>query len=466
MDADIKRIHAAGSQVAFERAVGEARELVRFWSTYSDVDPIDIDTQSLMLDWNNARKWVVQLLEAKQAAPLDRFELNQDTLNALRVFDIWRREVTNLNERFKTYNESIAAIREQIEVKDADQLATELNTLQATKVRFSQEISVLCAEYLQEKADKANAGAERDQVRADLDTYRETVFPELQASVNTYLTRFNAGFRIDRLVYANLGGGSGATCTYDLVINNVPVEVRREGHTDGEHDFRNSMSAGDRNTLALALFFSSLDQNSNLENSTVVIDDPMSSLDEHRSLTTIQEMRKLVGRASQVIVLSHNKRFLCNLSEGFSHEDYTSLEIARNGSRSKIRAWDVSQDALTEHDRRYSLLKHFADTGTDPSLEVAQAIRLHLEGYLRAVCPGDFPAGSLIGPFIGVCRQRIGTPEEILSEAVVQKLDEILQYANQFHHEPGSASQSGSINAQELHSFVSRTLNLVGPPKF
>ncbi len=462
---DVRRIHSTGAQVAFERAVGEARELVHFWSNYLDVGPIDIDNQSLVLDWNNAQNSVVEMLEAKQAAPLDKFELNQDTLSALRDFDIWRRTVTNVNERLKTYNESIAAIREQIDVKDANQLATELNTLKATKARFSPEIDVLCAEYLQEKVDKENTEAERDQVRADLNTYRETVFPALQASVNTYLTRFNAGFRIARLIYANLGGGAGSTCTYDLVINNVPVEVRREEHTDGEHDFRNSMSAGDRNTLALALFFSSLDQNSNLKNTTVVIDDPMSSLDEHRSLTTIQEIRKLVARAGQVIVLSHNKRFLCNLSVGFSHEDYTPLEIARKGSTSTIRTWDVSQDALTEHDRRYSILKHFADTGTDPSLEVAQAIRLHLEGYLRTVCPGDFPAGSLIGPFVAVCRQRMGTPEEILSKAVIQRLDEILQYANQFHHEPGSALQSSSINAQELHSFVSRTLDLVGPSR-
>jgi len=38
-----------------------------------------------------------------------------------------------------------------------------------------------------------------------------------------------------------------------------------------------------------------------------LIDDPISNLDEHRALTTVQEIRRLAERAAQVIVLSHNK---------------------------------------------------------------------------------------------------------------------------------------------------------------
>jgi wobble nucleotide-excising tRNase len=39
----------------------------------------------------------------------------------------------------------------------------------------------------------------------------------------------------------------------------------------------------------------------------------MTSLDEHRALTTIQEMRRLACEVAQVIVLSHSKSFLCAL---------------------------------------------------------------------------------------------------------------------------------------------------------
>ena len=71
-----------------------------------------------------------------------------------------------------------------------------------------------------------------------------------------------------------------------------------------------------RNTLALAFFFASLDQEGQLAQRIVIVDDPMTSLDEHRALTTVQEMRRLLTRVSQIVVLSHSKSFLCALWEG------------------------------------------------------------------------------------------------------------------------------------------------------
>ena len=43
----------------------------------------------------------------------------------------------------------------------------------------------------------------------------------------------------------------------------------------------------------------------------VVIDDPASSLDDGRAFATVQEIRELVGRANQVIVLAHSRPILC-----------------------------------------------------------------------------------------------------------------------------------------------------------
>ena len=80
--------------------------------------------------------------------------------------------------------------------------------------------------------------------------------------------------------------------------------------------FRNTLSAGDRNTLALAFFFASLDQDPNLAQKIVAIDDPMTSLDEHRSLTTVQELRAMQDRVSQLLGFSHSKPFLCALWDG------------------------------------------------------------------------------------------------------------------------------------------------------
>jgi wobble nucleotide-excising tRNase len=94
------------------------------------------------------------------------------------------------------------------------------------------------------------------------------------------------------------------------VINSINVPVTADSGP-GRHAFGNTLSSGDRNTLALAFFFACLDQDPSLAGRVVVIDDPVSSLDDNRSLTTVQEIRRLLPRVAQVIILSHSKSFLC-----------------------------------------------------------------------------------------------------------------------------------------------------------
>jgi wobble nucleotide-excising tRNase len=245
-----------------------------------------------------------------------------------------------------------------------------------------------------------------------------------------------------------------------VVINNTPVSVGGGSTAEGEPSFRNTLSSGDRNTLALGFFFASLDQNPDLADSIVVIDDPISSLDDHRSLTTVQEVRRLSDRAGQVIVLSHDKRFLCRIWNGADSTIRSALEIARDGNGSTLRSWDVAQDSVTEHDRRYFRLREFVDSGSGgtDSRETARDIRPHLEAFLRVACPAQFPPGMLLGPFLELCRQRVGQPNEILDRDAAQELGELTEYANQFHHDTNPAWETEMINDTELRSFVEKAL--------
>ena len=197
----------------------------------------------------------------------------------------------------------------------------------------------------------------------------------------------------------------------------------------------------------------------------VVIDDPMSSLDEHRSLTTIQEIRKLVDRVGQLILLSHSKRFLCGIWSGLNQEECRSLEITQSGNESTISAWDVTQDAFTEHDRRHIQLREYADSQIGEKKEVAQSIRPHLEAFLRVACPGNFQPGKLLGPFVGECCDKLGRSDQILNEEAIRELDDLKEYGNRFHHDTNPAWMTEEINATELLGFVKRTLFFVGLPR-
>lgn len=297
---------------------------------------------------------------------------------------------------------------------------------------------------------------QRDETRAALEQHRTAVFPGYQTAINVYLARFNAGFRLDQMTHANTRGGP--TCTYNVLINNTPVAVGGADLVPGEPSFRSTLSAGDRNTLALAFFFASLDQDQNLANKVVLIDDPISSLDEHRALTTVQEIRRLSQRAAQVMVLSHTKPFLARLWEGTDSTMRAAMEVVRDGAGSTLRSWDVAQDSITEHDRRNARMREFLTSGTGDRREVARSVRPHLEAFLRVAYPEWFPPGTLLGPFRNLCRQRLGTPEQILDQHATEELDNIVEFANRFHHDTNPAWETEAINDGELRGFVERTL--------
>ena len=293
----------------------------------------------------------------------------------------------------------------------------------------------------------------REKAREALDQYRQHIFPTYETAINEYLRRFNATFRLGQVQSVNTRAGSSAS--YCVVINQQNVNITAENGPS----FRNTLSAGDRNTLALAFFFAALEQDANLAQKIVVIDDAMTSLDEHRSLKTIQEVRALYARVSQMIVLSHSKPFLCALWDGADTNIRSAIRISRAAVGSELTEWDVRNDSITEHDKRHELVSQYLQAG-DPAIErsVAQALRPILEAFMRVAYPANFPPGTLLGPFIGLCEQRHGTAVEILSVDDTRELRALLEYANRFHHDTNPAWETEGINDAELVDFARRTL--------
>jgi len=452
----VRRVHAGDVPAGFERAVRVAGERRVLWSRFCQVPDVGIDTAAVVRAWNVAREAVNAALAAKQAAPLERQALDQRACDAIAGYDALRQRIADLSGALIAANESIRVVQEQAAGANPNTIAGDLARLKTTKARHTPQIAAACAAYLAEKETKARTEGEREAAKSALDDYRTSAFPASQTAINVYLRRFNAGFRLDRVAPTSTRGGPA--CTYNVVINETSVSVGGGIPAQGEPSFRNTLSSGDRNTLALAFFFASLNQDPNLGNAVVVIDDPISSLDDHRSLTTVQEVRQVSERAGQVIVLSHDKRFLCRIWDGADPTARVALEIARDGSGSTLRPWDVDLDSVTEHDRRHARLRRYVASGDGDPREVAKAIRPHLEAFLRVARPEHFPPGTLLGPFLGLCRQRVGQAGEVLDAAATRELGELVEYANRFHHGTNPAWETEAINDAELRSFVERAL--------
>ena len=461
--AEVHRLHEADAPAAFERAVRVTSESRQFWSRFCDVPELSLDTAAIAQAWRTAHEAVSAALQAKQASPLERTALGDAATGAIAAFDTHRARVSALNQGLQQANTLIGAVKAGAAAGSVATATDALARLRAVKARHAPATAALCAAYLQEKTGKTGTETNREEAKKALNQYRETAFPKYQTAVNKYLGKFNAGFTLGSVTGANPKGGP--TCTYSVVINNTQVQIAGGTPVSGTPSFKNTLSSGDRNTLALAFFFASLDPDPTLPpdptlaDKIVVIDDPMTSLDEHRTLTTVQEVRTLSTRACQVIVLSHDKPFLCGVWEGASKKACAALSVVRDPTGSTIAAWKVSDDCVTEYDRQHARLRDYLRANTGNRRQVAQDLRHVLEGFLRRACAEHFRPGEVLGKLRTRIRDRQPADPEILPANAVEELEAISEYANKFHHETNQGWETEAINDSELRSWVQRTLD-------
>jgi len=458
--------HSGDEAANFERQIRVLNERLQFWSQFCDIPEISIDTESIVADWRNARNSVESALKEKQSAPLDSRPLSKDARNATAHFKKHFRKIKAVNRLLHNTIAVINGIKERQPGGDLQTLEDILNRLKATKARYSPEIAPLCDEYIRETKAKAKTEQERDAARDALNNYSANIFPRYEEKVNNYLKAFNAGFQLKSIRQHGLGTGSGSICNYQVLINNYPIPIAGGTSKPNQPSFRTTLSAGDRNSLAFAFFMATLDvEDPPLSNKIVVIDDPINSLDEHRSLTTVQEIRRLVSRYNQVLVLSHNKPFLCNVWENADKKKRVALALSRVNDASDLVSWDVNRDCIEEHDKRNESLIHYLNAPSpDKQRQVAESIRPHLEKFLRVSYPRYFPPGTLLGNFLNSCEQALKNSKPILNSADLNDLSDIKGYANKFHHDTNPAWESENINDIELCGFINRTLAFVRRP--
>lgn len=451
--------HGGDAASGLERAVRVLDERRGFWSRFCELPAVRVDTAAIARDWAAARDGVLDALARKHSAPLEAETLGPEVRAAVARFDEHRAALQRLDELLQDANRAIATVKEQAASANVAALTSDLVRLEAHRGRHTSEVATVCDAYAAEKAAKATTEGLRDKAKLALNAYRVTAFPEFQTRLNEYLARFNAGFRLHEVTPST--GRGGATCTYNVLINEQPVAVG--GATvPGRPSFRTALSAGDRNTLALAFFFASVAADPARAARVVVIDDPVSSLDEHRRLTTAQVLHRMSRAVAQIIVLSHDRPFLCRLWGDARGRQCAALQVSRTGAGSDLEAWDPGADAESEHDRRHALLREYVLQGSGDRQRVAEQIRPLLEAFLRVAEPQHCPPGQLLGAFIDLCRKRVGTNSQILEQARLHELEEIKDYANQFHHDTNAAWQTAVVNDTELAGFARRALAFTG----
>ena len=173
---------------------------------------------------------------------------------------------TQARARAETVNVSIRLVNALIAAKKAEAAGGDVAGAErrlahsnATKKRHEGGLSAECVTYQRLNAEKAAAEGAKIGVRSRLEQHTAGVVRPYENRINAYLDAFNAGFRIAETRHT-YPGGVAPTSSYQLVINATQVELG-DGRTPiNQPSFKNTLSAGDRSTLALAMFLAHLDR--------------------------------------------------------------------------------------------------------------------------------------------------------------------------------------------------------------
>ena len=444
---------------AIERILPENDKGVEYWQQYCTFDApalgSDVDIVAAITE---LRQTGLALLCRKHAAPLEALRPDAAYTQASKNFGQMQVAVTAYNDAVDAANTVISAKKQETGVANVQAVQTELVRLRAVKARHTEEGRQACLAYQNLVADKDGLNAQKTEIREQLDRHTDEVIEHYGQSINRNLDLFHADFRISTLTHTYQGGT--ASSNYRILINEVAVDLGNPGTPLNRPSFKNTLSAGDRSTLALAFFFAEIEHDPQRANRIVILDDPFNSQDTFRQSQTVQQIRRLGVACAQIVVLSHNQDFLKMLWDRLPPADRKTLQLGRVGeNNTTVSEWDIEEAVKRRYRVDVEALQRFNSDNEGNPRDVVQKIRPVLEGFCRNLYPSQFTDQDMFGEIIGKIR-RAGEVHPL--HEILDHLDDLNAYTSRYHHGDNPNAATEPIDDGELRNSAKRTLRLVG----
>jgi wobble nucleotide-excising tRNase len=432
---------------------------VEFWERYCSLETKGVaPPETLAGALGLLRDSALALLDRKSKSPLEPISPDADYLDARTAFTREQNLISGVNEKIKTINTSIAARKTDTATGDVRTEEANLDKLRAVKKRHEEATKTTCDEYKELELQKRGLENQREGVRKRLEEHTQKVVRPYETRINEILRLFNADFQIARTKHNYVGGV--ATSSYQIVIETIHVDLGDSKTAIDKPSFRNTLSSGDRTTLALAFFLASLEGEADMANRLVVFDDPFNSQDSFRRSQTIFEIKKKGDACGQIIVLSHDIQFLRELWVRLPPDKRCGVEIAAQCALgSKIVPCDIEDAASARAVSDLKDLKNYVNDGAGKARDIARKMRIVMETYLRRVYSADFEANDALGEIVEKIRKG-GSAHS--AWGLLTELDEINVYSREDHHgDNPNFPAAGEPDKKQLRGFVERTLKIV-----
>lgn len=231
---------------------------------------------------------------------------------------------------------------------DVDSIRRALEKEREIEKRFKPEWKQWATRYQAAKKDADDLLSQKNAKQKELEGYTKAIFDTHQTRINQLLLTLGADFEITDLTGKTDERANETYSDFAFLILQKKVPIRTS--QEDAPSFKNTLSEGDKSTLAFAFFVAALEKLQDLDKQIVIFDDPLSSLDENRREATARILTEFSPKLKQLCVFTHKKDFLWMLFDKMS--DNKVLQIRsdkRNGSR--LEVFDVEEDRKSDYVR-------------------------------------------------------------------------------------------------------------------
>ena len=430
------------------------------WAEHVQIEPITFTPVPAVKSFQILRDWMNELAHQKLSSPTDAIGTPDDLAKARLLWDAALAPLRDANVAIKAAGELINDYQGKLASTSTTALQQQIVQIQIAVRRHQPSAVDLIAQLATARNAADVAEVFKKKSRETLDALMKATLSKYEKSINALLTKFGASFSIEGMDTNFRGGAPRSEYGLQLRGKAVPLE-------GGPPSFATALSEGDKRTLAFAFFIASTLADAKLSTQTVVIDDPMCSLDVNRKQHTKVVLKNLYAGAAQLVVLAHDPYFLRDLRDVLLKADSATpislfqLVLAASDYTS-FGIIDIDKECESPYFQHHRLLNDFCAGVSCNNREVAKAVRPVLEGYLHRRFPGLVPKSLMFGEV--VIRIRVATlPSPLVyAQNLVVELNEINEYAVRFHHDtnPGGA-EIVAVVASELKTFATRALHVV-----
>lgn len=429
-----------------------------FWKPYIDGDAPVLGSEDFNANLDKALSKIDSLLGEKVASPLS--DLSGDS----RVIEV-DVSIRHLQERLDTYNSGVDAFNRAVQARKAAmgpeqerQAKIALNRLEATVRRHRPDVEKLRVERETAQRQVIVLEKEKLQARKELEAHADEVMQKYQATINRVLDCLGAEFSIVSMGTSLQSGRPSAG--YAIEINGEAVKPSVPGKgASVQPSFGNTLSDGDRTSLAFAFFVARLKDDPELDKKILVFDDPVASLDRHRRRATEMEIVALGRKATQTFVFSHDPDFLREVRDELAGVPSQEIQIAREGrNTSDLSSWDADKECESPYFKQRRCLVEFVDGDRQSDLRaIAQCLRTVLEHNLRFRFPDFWEKNEWLGDFVGKVQGATSPPLNVLPK---DELAQLNAFCKRYHHSnPRYADEL--VVEDELRTWARRTLTFV-----